>query len=425
MGAASENLSAGWRRAQLCDLPHSGFANDAAGNLATDGSAGYQWDAEGRLISITNGAGTLRSSVYNALGREVEWHADGRVSEDLTDLAGNSVGGVDPSTGAWTGERIPGGKIYLAWYVNGGTTFFHYNALGSTVMNTRQDGTVSNDIIFYPWGQVWTSPVNDYFQFFGSIPNWDWELSEGVTPNRYYPNTQGRWLSPDPAGLKAVKLDDPQTWNMYAYVRNNPTTLTDPSGLLVQCSSSLSKKDMGTCLSIQNAAYEKDQNGNYKYQKLHDIYTRLNDDPHVFTIDNVRLKGSAVGNTILEGTNSTGTDFRSATLQIDFNKLKGMTAPSSSDKVPGFNMFAGIIGKKTLEVIENFGHEGAHGVWALNNMNLAVTLQNLINIETPMHWNNPQLLQLEAVSDPLLRLTETYAQQQEQVVNTELNANPQ
>jgi len=50
-----------------------------------------------------------------------------------------------------------------------------YNALGSTVMNTRYDGTVTNDILFYPWGQGWAAPVNDYLQFFGSIPNWDWE----------------------------------------------------------------------------------------------------------------------------------------------------------------------------------------------------------------------------------------------------------
>jgi uncharacterized protein RhaS with RHS repeats len=44
-----------------------------------------------------------------------------------------------------------------------------------------------------------------------------------------------RWLSPDPASKKAAKLIDPQTWNMYAYVRNSPTTLTDPSGLDISC----------------------------------------------------------------------------------------------------------------------------------------------------------------------------------------------
>ena len=50
------------------------------------------------------------------------------------------------------------------------------------------------------------------------------------TLNRHY-TPSGRWLSPDPGGVKVVHLDDPQTWNMYAYVRNNPTTLTDPTGL--------------------------------------------------------------------------------------------------------------------------------------------------------------------------------------------------
>ena len=38
-------------------------------------------------------------------------------------------------------------------------------------------------------------------------------------------------MTPDPGGMGAAHPGDPQTWNMYAYVRNNPTTLNDPTGL--------------------------------------------------------------------------------------------------------------------------------------------------------------------------------------------------
>jgi RHS repeat-associated protein len=41
----------------------------------------------------------------------------------------------------------------------------------------------------------------------------------------------GRWISPDPAGLGAVDPTNPQSWNRYAYVVNNPTGLVDPLGL--------------------------------------------------------------------------------------------------------------------------------------------------------------------------------------------------
>jgi len=42
---------------------------------------------------------------------------------------------------------------------------------------------------------------------------------------------RGRWLTPDPGGVKVVNMDTPQTWNMYAYVADNPTTDTDrPAG---------------------------------------------------------------------------------------------------------------------------------------------------------------------------------------------------
>jgi RHS repeat-associated protein len=42
---------------------------------------------------------------------------------------------------------------------------------------------------------------------------------------------QGRWIQPDPAGMAAVDPSNPQTWNRYAYVINNPLSFIDPSGL--------------------------------------------------------------------------------------------------------------------------------------------------------------------------------------------------
>ncbi len=50
---------------------------------------------------------------------------------------------------------------------------------------------------------------------------------------REYSSGQGRWISPDPAGLAAVSLTNPQSWNRYAYVANNPLALTDPLGLYI------------------------------------------------------------------------------------------------------------------------------------------------------------------------------------------------
>jgi len=49
-------------------------------------------------------------------------------------------------------------------------------------------------------------------------------------PAREY-GTQGRWPSPDPAGLAAVDPTNPQSWNGYSYVLNSPLSLVDPLGL--------------------------------------------------------------------------------------------------------------------------------------------------------------------------------------------------
>jgi RHS repeat-associated protein len=51
---------------------------------------------------------------------------------------------------------------------------------------------------------------------------------------RYYASTQGRFTSPDPIFFQKEMLLDPQRFNLYGYVRNNPLKLVDPKGLAIE-----------------------------------------------------------------------------------------------------------------------------------------------------------------------------------------------
>jgi RHS repeat-associated protein len=147
------------------------------------------------------------------------------------------------------------GRI-LAEYYGGstqGTLFDHPDELGSLTTATDYATSHSAERLFYPFGELWQGAdlysLNPH-QTFGQLPDYDNDSGSDLykTLNRHY-TPMGRWLSPDPGGLEAVKLDDPQTWNMYAYVRNNPTTLVDPLGLqqvVVECST-----NMKTCVGAQ------------------------------------------------------------------------------------------------------------------------------------------------------------------------------
>lgn len=51
---------------------------------------------------------------------------------------------------------------------------------------------------------------------------------------RYYANTQGRFSSVDPL-LASARATNPQGWNRYSYVLNQPVNMIDPSGLSAGC----------------------------------------------------------------------------------------------------------------------------------------------------------------------------------------------
>jgi len=94
---------------------------------------------------------------------------------------------------------------------------------------TAPNGTYLGSIAVAPYGEEYASGGSPGMHFTNQrvlLANDLWDF-----PKRELHSTQGRWISPDPAGLAAVDITDPQTWNRYAYVRNTPTGFTDPTGL--------------------------------------------------------------------------------------------------------------------------------------------------------------------------------------------------
>lgn len=67
---------------------------------------------------------------------------------------------------------------------------------------------------------------------------------------RYMGSSLGRFMSPDPVFISADQVLDPQGLNLYAYVRNNPLSLTDPTGLdfYLGCA----QEQAGSCQYVQN-----------------------------------------------------------------------------------------------------------------------------------------------------------------------------
>lgn len=210
-----------------------GYSYDAAGNLLSDTVHTYAYDAWNRLITVDGG--NTATYVYDALGRRVQRTGQ---FEYLYDLNGSIVTYLNPA-GAWVlGEIFANGQ-HLATYSGCGTTattyFDHADWLGTERDRSNMADANSESITSLPFGdlQFTSGSCGDPSPQHFTGQQRDSESGLHYFGARHYSTQFGRFMSPDPTGIFLGNLNDPQSLNLYSYVRNNPTSFTDPSGL--QC----------------------------------------------------------------------------------------------------------------------------------------------------------------------------------------------
>ena len=124
---------------------------------------------------------------------------------------------------------LPGGGA--AVYTSAGLTYYrHSDWLGSGRLATTPTRTLYSDVAYGPYGESYAPSGTPDLDFTGQNQDTVSGLYDFLF--REYHPVSGRWIQPDPAGMGAVSMANPQSWNRYAYVSNVPTILTDALGLL-------------------------------------------------------------------------------------------------------------------------------------------------------------------------------------------------
>jgi RHS repeat-associated protein len=92
----------------------------------------------------------------------------------------------------------------------------------------------------------------------------DFESGLDNLEKRYYGNSLGRMMSPDPVFFQAEMLTDPQRFNEYAY-RNNPLLYVNPSGEAIQLSDDPAQQQMQLNAICSAAGVGSDRCSYYLY----------------------------------------------------------------------------------------------------------------------------------------------------------------
>ena len=189
-------------------MTSAGYLYDVNGNVTqTPDAQKYGYDVANRLTS--------RGAIYDPQNRRV-W--DGLYLY-LYSVSGQFVGKYQP---VWRISLFSYATGYPNTYFNGRLVL----EAGVPVMtdrlgSVRVSGEVSN---YLPYGTETTATSNQRTKFGTYTRD---TATVDYADQRYYFNTNGRFLTPDPS--RGVDPADPGSWNKYAYVGGDPVNFNDPA----------------------------------------------------------------------------------------------------------------------------------------------------------------------------------------------------
>ncbi len=169
-------------------------------------------------------------------------------------VAGEVEGVAIRSTAVTLGAQIHS-------HTNGGHPLFATNYLGSTRMILNAKGGCVERLDYVPFGgQISRSGYDCYGGASSEKPLFtgqmrDGESTAGTDTGQDYFNARYLWAniarftSPD-APFADQRPVDGQSWNMYAYVRNNPLRYVDPNGERAEVSTTCREEEEGTICDV-------------------------------------------------------------------------------------------------------------------------------------------------------------------------------
>jgi RHS repeat-associated protein len=211
------------------------FTYDDDGNMLSDGTRTFSWDAENRLVKVITGT-DMREWVYNGAGLRVarklngavskQWVWDGTTLREQRDAA-NNVTRRYYGQGVVQGATLPAAATDKLCY-----TRDHLGSIRELVDGT---GALRARYEYDPYGDrtKLSGTADADLGYTGHYQDVSGSLL--AAPFRCYDPKLGRWLSRDPIGEEGGI-------NLYGYVENDPINWIDPFGLREGSPSNLKKR---------------------------------------------------------------------------------------------------------------------------------------------------------------------------------------